>query len=342
MAIERWDEESINALFRQYQKTRDGVSFDRYQPIMEAAREMLERRPSETHDAETEHRMQLIRDSAKEMFLTPDRTEVIDWASSSDRRRSRGVATEWFDGLVHGLREFVDSLNPARWVPVAVTAALVAAVVPFVLDTKDEGTGGSLIATQIEVLQQNSRIISSELDALNSFQLGFSSSGSDFASAFGAGVLFVDLVSLSADESAARVADIESALVSVTADRIDLVAGVEQHDRIARTVELGDRLQNYYRQNAFSSVFTLGQWVESNYLLSKIAQKDGNSAALLQGLNDIDEIVASLTAGNHSSPMLVADFTALKQLADGEQINASAVKKISLTLLKMRSYLAGS
>ena len=56
-----WDEDRIDALYRQYRSSRDGIPWERYGPILEAAREM-------TFQAQAERHMTAIRDQARQMF----------------------------------------------------------------------------------------------------------------------------------------------------------------------------------------------------------------------------------------------------------------------------------
>ena len=336
MAVTKWDEESVNTLFREYQRSRDGVSYEYYREIMEAARDLSASRIELSMDSETEKRVSAISDAARASVAVEeieDRSQVVDW--SSNRK------TSWLDQLTRDFQEFVHSLNPAKWVPVAVTAALVVAVVPFVLDTTDTANFDQQFASNVEVLQSHDDAVSREIQELQGFQLGFSSSSSDFSTAFNAGTLFVDLVSLRNSSQADLIQNIEQSLKSTMGTRVDFEPYDESLETHAKIALLGDRLQQYYSENDYSSVFVLGQWVESSYLLAKVAQQESQIDDLRQSLGEVGQIETLLENSGHANAMISSDLAAIQQLLDSDEFAQPQVEKSSLLLLKMRSYLAG-
>lgn len=333
-----WDEDAINALYRSWQQTRDGVDYRHYRPIMQAAREMA-KQDSHTR-AETAARMDVIRVAAREQILD-QRLPAVE----HDRERTPQQAPGQTNGLqsrvdavkstlFSAVADFIDSISPRQWIPVAVTAALVVAIVPFVVDTESGSSYHRNLTAQTEVLSAQGGLVATELDRLEDFQLGFSSGTGEYAKAFGAGVMFSNLVSLT---NATASDQHQKSLVA-----LENLTGQELGDsRSVSPTETGDRLQEYYSRDGYWSVFVFGQWVETGYLLSRMAlagtDKAAANAALIRLLADKPEIVDLLSQSGHYDARLDSDLDRLGMaVADGE-LEAGELRAVSNMLLKLRT-----
>lgn len=336
MAVKHWDEESIDALYREYQETRDGIDYRRYQPILEAAREMLDQEQIQVEETELERRLEPILDEARAMYLQQDRSEVIDWSSSKDRIESGGLLSELGSALSAGIMQLFESMSPARWVPVAVTAALVIAVVPVVLQEPDHQNFSGQMVARTQELQQHGEIVSAELSVLIENQYGFSSSDSEYAGAFNAGVLLIDIMSSSQHPDGPVLRSAYEALAENMSGKLDL-SDTEAVDWPERATKLGDILQNYYRQDRYSSVYVLGQWVESSYLLSKVALQTGDFAGVKESMGGAEQIVDQLRKSGHFSDQLEKHFARLQDTVSSGELDPTNLRKLSNTLLAIRS-----
>lgn len=335
MAVEQnfeWDEDAINALYRAYQRSRDGVEYRRYQPILEAAREMAARPAAEAEMME--QRMDVIRAAAREQVLDqrlPDSEPVARNTGPSALEKSIDRAKS---SLFDSIAGFIDSLSPRQWVPVAVTAALAVAVVPFVLDTDPgQSTAGNL-ASHSGFLSTESAGVAVELDRLRDFQLGFSSSSSDYARAFSAGVLFTDVIGLEQQTGSTALRESIAELSTLSGQPIN--AG--------NLATLGDQLQTTYSQSNHWSVFVFGQWVETGYLLSRLALKtdigeaSGQARSKLTALlKDRDEIVSLLKQADHYDPRLDRDMERLSLTAADGTLDVQELKIVGNVFLKLRT-----
>ncbi|MGI9319262.1 MAG: hypothetical protein ACR2QW_18185 [bacterium] len=336
MAIKHWDEESINALYRQYQKSRDGIDYGRYQPIVEAAREMLGQTQPRIDETELQQKLDPILEAARNLYLEEDRSEVVDWSSTGDRIKARGLLNELKSALSAGLSQLFDSINPARWVPIAVTAALIVAIVPVVLKDPDERNLSDMMVTQTQVLKQYGDIVGAQVGGLNESQYGFSSSNSEYARAFNSGVLFIDLIGVSSLDDQPVLQQTYESLKSNIGETVNF-ASADAVGWPQRATEIGNILQAYYSQDEYSSVFVLGQWVESNFLLSKIAQKTGDTSELKVSLTSMGQVTELVQKSGHTSPQLEKHFARLAQIDGGDELDNTALRKLSNILLAIRS-----
>ena len=327
-----WDEDRINAMYRQYQATRDGIPWSRYQPIREAAREMTLQVESERHIAE-------ILRKAEEMYPPKAESGVIDLASARQRKQQRGAPDNLGARLKNSLSSLQDSLNPARWVPLAAAAAVVLAIAPLVITDDGPGSDSPFVAQQTQILQDNAGSVSSQLAALGDMQYGFISGSSEFSEAFRAGILFVDLISLSKNPSDPQLGRVVDAVVSDLGEK----AGISSPDELdaAELTSIGDNLQAYYSRSSQSSVFVFGQWVESTYLLSGILA-EGDTDALAEALRSAGDIRDLLSTGGFLTPALTQDLDTLQGLAEADELEAAALQRASGLLLKLRTQYTAS
>lgn len=329
MALNEWDEDSLVALYRRYQAERDNIPWARYQPIISAAREMVA-------GAESEQRMAAISEQANRMYVQQaagnDREAAVAWTARG--KAKQGLRARVFSDLAALFRDFIDSINPARWVPVAVTAALLAAVLPFVV-TQQPGKSDSaeLVASHLPALQNQHSLVSRQLGALNELQMGFASSASDFSRAFNAGMLFVDIISLSANPDDPL---LQRAVTRIRQDLNDTITGISDMER----AELGDRLQAYYSDNPMSSVFVFGQWVETAYLLAGIGAETGDLAALEKVLGGGSDMADLLRSGNQYQVQMDTEFGELDALVVNDGFRQGELDRVSAILLKMRTIYA--
>lgn len=337
MAIEHWDEDSINALYRHYQESRDGIDYRRYKPIMDAAKDMLAQEQLRIDDAELERKLDPILDAARNMYLQEeDRSEIIDWSSPTDRIKSRGLLAELKAALNAGVSRLLDSMNPARWVPIAVTAALVVAIVPVVLQDQKGNEMSDLVVSQSKVLQQHGKIVSGELSGLIESQYGFSSSSSEYAMAFNAGILFVDILSVSRHDQSQVLQRSYERLRNAMEDRVDFSAA-ESVPWPQRGVELGNALQRYFSSDHYSAVFVFGQWIESSYLLAKVGQRTGDMSAFKKALESADQVVTLLQQSGHYSPQLDSLVKRLQSVSKDHEVDEAALDKLTNILLAIRT-----
>jgi hypothetical protein len=337
MAMKR-DEEWINALYREYRGTRDGIPWDRYQPILEAARDM-------TFQAAAERHMSAIMQRAREMYPEQQagkaeaagEDRVIDWSSASRRVRRRGAGGGMGARLRDSARSLVSSINPAGWVPLAAAAAIVLAVAPIMMDIGGSGDGAELVAEQTELLRGNPAAVSAEIGRLGEMQYGFASSGSDFSRAFRAGILFVDLVSLSGIPEDPQVAGVVREVV----DGFGEIAAIGQPERIdtASLNQIVDSLQAHYSDSGQSAVFVFGQWVESTYLLARLATA-GDTSALSEAIEGGRAVRDLLETGGQLDSAIETDLATLLELGAAGDLDAGTLERISLMLLKLRTRYA--
>lgn len=330
MAV-NWDEDRINAMYRHYQATRDGIPWERYQSIREAAREMTLRAESERHMAE-------IMQKAREMFPETSGTDVVDLATARRRIKQRGPASTLGGRLKSSLASLQDSFSSTRWVPLAAAAAVVMAVTPLVITQDGPGSDSPFVAQQTEILQDNAGAVSSQLAALGDMQYGFTSAASEFSEAFSAGILFVDLISLSGDPADPQLGRVVDAVMTGMGEK----AGISPPDNLdaKALTQIGDRLQAYYSRSSESSVFVFGQWVESTFLLSGVVS-ESDSGALTDALESAGDIRNLLDTGGFLNPALSKDLDRLESMADAGPLDTAALKRTSGLLLKLRTLYSG-
>ena len=333
----KWREEDVDALYRRYRGTRDGIPWERYQPIMQAAREMTFAATAERHIGE-------ILEHARDMYPAQqaepvDDNRVIEWSGARQRILQRGVGRGMAGRIRKSVRSMTSGLNPAGWVSLAAAAAIVLAVAPVMINLDDPDGGSELVAQQTDVLRSNPAAVSNELGRLGDFQYGFASSGSDFARAFRAGTLFVDLVSLSGDPADPRLKKVVDSVV----DGYGEVAGIERPGQIGPETLNGmiDGLQTHYSDSGRSAVFVFGQWVESTYLLSRLST-GGNEEALLKALEDASAVRDLLDSGGFLDSAIAADLAALEKMGSSGGLDADGIERVSLLLLKLRTRYAQS
>lgn len=331
MAV-NWDEERINAMYRQYRMSRDGIPWYRYQPILDAAREMTERVESERHIAE-------ILQKAGEMYPPLEQSGVVNMADARRRKRNSPPGNTMASRLKNSLSSLQENLSPARWVPLAAAAAVVLAVAPLVIQQDGAGTGADLVAQQTGILQQNAGKVSSQLESLLDTQYGFASSGSAFSEAFRAGTLFVDLISLSRDPANPQVARVVDAVMADMGEKADIEAP-EQLDADALT-RIGDRLQAYYSRSSQSSVFVFGQWVESTFLLAGVVDAE-QAAPFVDALGAARDISELLETGGYLTESLEKDLGNLEALGRSGELDPTTLQRASGLLLKLRTQYAGA
>lgn len=330
MAV-NWDEERINAMYRQYRTSRDGIPWQRYQPILEAAREMTAR-------AESERNMAEIMRKAAEMYPEQEHAGVVDMASARRRIQRRGPADTLGAKLRNSLSAMNDSINPARWIPLAAAAAVVLAVAPLVITQDGPGSDSAFVAQQTEILRDNAGAVSSQLAVLGDMQYGFGPSTSEISEAFKAGVLFVDLISLSENPADPQLIKVVNAVTAGLGEK----AGIASPDELDEKTltRIGDRLQAYYSRSSQSSVFVFGQWVESTFLLAGVVGET-NTGPVAEALKSAGDIRNLLQTGGFLSPSLEKDLGRLVDLAESPDLDADAIKRASGLLLKLRSQYGG-
>ena len=337
MALEHWDEDSINALYRRYQESRDGIDYRRYKPIVDAAKDMLAQEQSQIDEAELEQKLDPILDAARDLYLQKeDRREIIDWSSPADRIKSKGLLAELKAALSAGVLRLLDGMNPARWVPIAVTAALVVAIVPVVLEDQAGNEMSDLVVSQSQVLQQHGDIVSGELSGLIENQYGFSSSSSEYAVAFNAGILFIDMMSVSTPDQNQVLQRPYELLKKAMEDKVDFTA-MESVPWPQRGVELGDALQRYFSSDQYSAVFVFGQWIESNYLLAKVGRRTGDVSAFKEAMESADQVVALLQQSGHYSQQLDSLMKRLLTAYKDRGVDGTTLDKLTNILLAIRT-----
>lgn len=338
-----WDEKSINALYRAWQRSRDGIDYRHYRPIIQAAREIARRSAREAK--EMEQRMELIRAEARAQVLDqhlPDEVAVGEYAEATPAGRpsalQRAIETAG-SSIWQAIAGFFDSISPKQWVPVAVTAALVVAVVPLVIDSGPDDLYRNLSA-QTGVLSGDSTGVSRELDRLGEFQHGFSSSDSEYARAFSAGVIFTNLIGLANQPDTAQREKSINDLEQLTGQSLGLPA-LQPDDPSESLTALGDRLQRYYSEDGYWPVFVFGQWVETGYLLSRLALEDGDNGQSIDALSDLlsdkDEVTALLTRSDLYAPRLDADLGKLAGAMDDDRIDQRELDQLGNVFLKLRT-----
>ena len=286
--------------------------------------------------------MTAIRDHARQMFPeqsadTLEKGRVIDMSTARDRATRRSTASGIGSRLRQSVRSMASGFNPAGWVPLAAAAAIVLAVAPVLIDMGGSGPGSELVAEQTDLLQGNPAAVSEELGRLGDFQYGFSSSNSEFAQSFRAGMLFVDLVSLSGNPADPRLNDIVDAVVSGYGE----AAAIERPEQIdeASLNKVVDNLQSYYSRSGQSAIFVFGQWVESTFLLARLATPD-SADGLQQALSGADEVRKLLETGGHLDVEIAEDLATLEALGNSAEMNAESLERAALLLLKLRTRYA--
>ncbi len=328
-----WDEDRINALYRHYRESRDGIPWGRYRPIMEAAREMTFEAAAAKHMAEISAR-------ARELYPERDAAgkpggELHDLDSGRQRRANRESMAG--NRQQESTRSRFAGFRPSNWIPLAAAAAIVLAVAPLVLDLGQSGLGTDLVAQQTNLLRDNPARVSAELGRLGEIQLGFASSGSEFSRAFRAGMLFVDLVSLSESPDDTQLEDVVGSVV----DGFGEMAAIERPETVDASAihDMGDRLQAHYSRSGQSAVFVFGQWVESGYLLTRIAGED-DGEAVSEALAGAADVRALLETGGQLTTELARDLDALQALGEADALDDDQLAQASRLLLKLRTRYA--
>ena len=336
---EDWDEEAIMALYRAYQETRDGIDYRYYRSILTAAKEKSAAVRATT---EMEKRISVIAGEAGRLYLSANMVSEDSSEQTTQGFPDRGsnAFKKWKEHFSLQVADFLASISPARLIPVAATLALVAAVTPFFLNTGSQT--GSIVNQEIALLQQYQDQAAQEIGRLGGFQHGFSAFnsgagelGEGYATAFASGVILVDIQSIDVNKNSTQ---LSSLIDSMSVAPIVKESLQDQSASLSeRVISAENALQAHYQNDQFQPVFLLGQWVESAYLLSRVAIINNDSEVMVTALDSLPEVSEMLDKSGYLSPRLQKDFARLEPFRGRRDLSREEVSKASSILLKLRT-----
>ncbi len=350
MAVTPWDEQKLAALYRHYQCCRDGISYSRYLPIHAAARQLIaetevnQDQTERNEEEDLEPGIQSVLMAAQNMYLENANSRESDHLYDQPGKSTQtSPVSKWLLGgkLFSAIEVLFEQLTPTRWVPVMAVTVLVLVIAPFMVNTFKSANPGvpAYIAVQVDLLRQNEPVVAAEIEKLNSWQYGFSSSRDDFGRAFTSGILLVDFLSLPDIPGDASRDQLLKALRSNLEDEANILSG--KSIKLPTSVEIdgfANDLLFLYRSNSLSSAYLLGQWVETAYLQSRLSLHSGQVKNLQSSLKNIDELIGRLERDGYYSGLLADDMVQIQTVSSGKLTLLDA-DEISNKLLKWRTIL---
>lgn len=342
MEITRLDEQSLHQLYLEYKNARDNVPYSHYQPIFEAADQLLEMQNSLVKKL-SQSEQQIIESGISSICAQLEHTysaEVkVDTEHSEQSAPVPHRPAIQFKDILSQFRSTVDNIREwvfgAHWMTTAATACVVVGVLvmanPISHRVIEHNT--DFITTQVDALSEDGDLVLEEIFTLNESQYGFIDTKSDFAKAFTAGVLLVDLMSLSdlTDTNVKRpiIRKLTSSLpASYDVDEEALLTLSQQE-----LSELQFTLQDEYAKENSASAFMLGQWVEVTYLQSKISRISNRVEQLQTSIGNIDSVLIQLESEKQTTRKIASDLNDIKQISMEDR------ELLSKKLLNLRTIL---
>ena len=330
------DEKWLQELYRAYQKDRDDIEYQYYQPILQQADRLIATdRAHQVNDTE-------VMDKGIEQVLRLA-DQMYFQEHCADEQQQKIVPLEWVGRLKTMGRRWIKNLFSSWYGPLgAVAMALLVMVSVQHMSPIEE----SQIAFQEQLDEATQELrtqsISGEIERLNSWQYGFATGQSESAKAFSSGVLSVDLASIDYDRLEAK--ELQQALLTQLSaqSKVDINEVVSGSNPDLTT--LSKVLNPAFSSQNLLEEFLLGQWIEVAYLqaqsVNRILKSDNSIEGVMSNqvtaLSRIESLLSILDSNDKDKKEVTQALGVLQGLGS-HSIKEESVARLSQQLLKLRT-----